>query len=114
MDQTDAVRALAALAHAHRLAIFRKLVAQGASGLSAGDVAKAVGISATSLSFHMKELDRAGLVRSWRDGRYVRYSVHIEGMRQLLSFLTEECCAGRPELCGADVLAVVRQGETTP
>ena len=107
MDHVDAVRALAALAHEHRLAIFRRLVAQGPSGLAAGEVARRVGIGATSLSFHMKELDRAGLVRSWRDGRFVRYAVHIEGMRQLLSFLTEECCEGRPELCGADVLAAL-------
>lgn len=109
MEQSDAVKALAALAHEHRLAIFRRLVAQGPSGLAAGEVAKSVGIAPTSLSFHMKELDRAGLVRSWRDGRFIRYSVDIEGMRQLLSFLTEECCQGRPELCGAGVVADLRR-----
>jgi hypothetical protein len=48
-------------------------------------------------------------VHSWRDGRFVRYAVQIEGMRQLLSFLTEECCEGHPELCGAAVAAVLRQ-----
>jgi len=109
MEHTDAVRALSALAHEHRLAIFRLLVAEGPNGLAAGDIARSVGIGATSLSFHMKELDRAGLVHSWRDGRFVRYAVHIEGMRQLLSFLTEECCEGHPELCGAAVAAVLRQ-----
>lgn len=109
MEHTDAVRALSALAHEHRLAIFRRLVAEGPNGLAAGDIARSVGIGATSLSFHMKELDRAGLVHSWRDGRFVRYAVHIEGMRQLLSFLTEECCEGQPELCGAAVAAVLRQ-----
>lgn len=109
MEHNDAVKALAALAHKHRLAIFRRLVAHGPSGLAAGEVAKSVGIAPTSLSFHMKELDRAGLVRSWRDGRFIRYSVDIEGMRQLLSFLTEECCQGRPELCGAGVAAALHR-----
>jgi DNA-binding transcriptional ArsR family regulator len=109
MEHSDAVRALAALAHEHRLAIFRRLVAEGPNGLSAGAIAHSVDIGATSVSFHMKELDRAGLVCSWREGRYVRYAVHIEGMRQLLSFLTEKCCEGRPELCGAAVAAASRQ-----
>lgn len=109
MDRHDAVRALAALAQEHRLAIFRRLVAEGPSGLAAGEIAKDVGIAPTSLSFHMKELNRAGLVRSWREGRFIRYSIEIEGMRQLLSFLTEECCQGRPELCGAGISAALRR-----
>jgi DNA-binding transcriptional ArsR family regulator len=109
MDHSAAVKALAALAHEHRLAIYRRLVAAGPSGLAAGEVARSVGIGATGLSFHMKELDRAGLVRSWREGRFVRYAVHVDGMRQLLSFLTEKCCEGHPELCGAAVAAASRQ-----
>lgn len=109
MEHTDAVRALSALAHETRLAIFRQLVAEGTNGLSAGAIARSVDIGATSVSFHMKELDRAGLVRSWREGRYIRYAVHIEGMRQLLSFLTEKCCEGHPELCGAAVAGVARK-----
>ena len=54
------------------------------------------------MSFHLKELDRAGLVTATRAGRYIRYAVRIEGMRQLLAYLTEDCCQGRPELCGDD------------
>lgn len=104
MDHQDAVAALAALAHTHRLALFRVLVAAGPNGLTAGEMADAVGIAATNLSFHAKELDRAGLLRSWRDGRFVRYSVDVEGMRRLVTFLTEDCCGGRPELCG-DILS---------
>lgn len=106
MEHDDVVKALSALAHEHRLAIFRVLVAQGPSGMAAGEIGRRVGIAATSLSFHLKELDRAGLVRSWRVGRFIRYAVHVEGMRQLLSFLTEQCCEGRPELCGSAVAAV--------
>lgn len=109
MEEADAIKAFAALAHEHRLAIFRLLVVEGSSGLAAGEIAKCVGIAAPSLSFHMKELERAGLVCSWRVGRYIRYSIDIEGMRQLLSFLTEECCQGRPELCGAGVAAALRR-----
>jgi DNA-binding transcriptional ArsR family regulator len=100
MKERDFVAALAALAHQHRLRIFRLLVKQGASGLPAGEIAEKVGISATNMSFHLKELDRAGLVRATRQGRYVRYAVDVEGMRRLLTYLTEDCCQRRPELCG--------------
>jgi ArsR family transcriptional regulator, arsenate/arsenite/antimonite-responsive transcriptional repressor len=100
MNESKAVAALAALAHRHRLRIFRLLVKHGASGLPAGEIAERVGIGPTNTSFHLKELDRAGLLRATRDGRYVRYAVHVEGMRKLLSYLTEDCCQGRPELCG--------------
>jgi len=100
MEQSSAVAALAALAHAQRLGIFRLLVVRGPDGLPAGEIADAVGASPTAASFHLKELDRAGLVTATRDGRYIRYAVKVEGMRQLLDYLTEDCCQGRPELCG--------------
>lgn len=105
MDEPTAVRALSALAQGHRLAIFRTLIAAGPSGLSAGEVARAVGIGATSLSFHMKELERAGLVRSWRVGRFVRSSVEVEAVRRLFGFLVDDCCQGRPDLCGGGLMA---------
>jgi DNA-binding transcriptional ArsR family regulator len=104
LDQDDAVIALSALAHDHRLAVFRLLVKLGPSGLPAGEIAQRIGVSATNASFHLKELDRAGLLRSTRNGRHVRYAVDVEGMRKLLTYLTEDCCGGRPELCG-DVFA---------
>jgi DNA-binding transcriptional ArsR family regulator len=69
MDETGIVAALAALAHEHRLRIFRLLVKHGPSGLPAGEIAERVGISATNMSFHLKELDRAGLLRATRAGR---------------------------------------------
>lgn len=100
MENKIAIRALSALAQEHRLAIFRLLVKEGPSGLTAGEIAKAVGISATSLSFHLKELDAASLLRTWREGRYIRSAVHVGGMRQLLTFLTDDCCGGNPEICG--------------
>ena len=100
MNESKVVAALAALAHRHRLRIFRLLVKRGPSGMPAGEIAERVGIGPTNTSFHLKELDRAGLLRATRDGRYVRYAVHVDGMRKLLSYLTEDCCQGRPELCG--------------
>lgn len=100
MDDTRAVQALAALANNHRLSIFRILVAVGPGGLRAGTLAERVQISPTSLSFHLKELDRAGLLIATRQSRNIVYAVRIEGIRELLTFLTEDCCQGRPELCG--------------
>ena len=74
--------------------------------MPAGDIADAVGATPTAASFHLKELDRAGLIHATRDGRYVRYAVHVDGMRQLLDYLTEDCCQGQPELCGSMVKKV--------
>jgi DNA-binding transcriptional ArsR family regulator len=101
MEDTAAVRAFTALAQENRLAIFRHLVGAGPSGIPAGEIGRAVGISATSVSFHLKELDRAGLVRQTRHGRFIHYALHVEGVRQLIEYLTEECCSGHPELCGS-------------
>lgn len=101
MDDKAAIKALAALAHESRLRIFKMLVAAGPSGVRAGEIGVRLGIAATSLSFHLKELDNANLVHSAREGRYVRYAINIEGVRRLLTFLTEDCCQGQPELCGS-------------
>jgi DNA-binding transcriptional ArsR family regulator len=101
MISKDAVTCLAALAHEQRLAIFRLLVKAGPSGLPAGEIAEEVGATPTGASFHLKELDRAGLIRATRIGRYIRYAVHFDKVRQLLIFLTEDCCQGNPELCSS-------------
>jgi DNA-binding transcriptional ArsR family regulator len=93
MKANDAVAALAALAQETRLAVFRLLVEQGAAGMSAGEIAEKVGISPAALSFHLKELSHARLVKSRQDGRYVFYSADFASMNRLLAFLTENCCA---------------------
>jgi ArsR family transcriptional regulator, arsenate/arsenite/antimonite-responsive transcriptional repressor len=103
MNTQDAVRALAALAQEHRLAIFRLLVTHGLAGLPAGEIGERAGISATSASFHLKELEHAGLVAAKRDGRFIRYAIRVETMSALLAFLSEDCCQGRPELCGISI-----------
>ncbi len=104
MQDLAAIAVLGALAQEHRIRIFRLLVKLGPSGLPSSDIADRAGISATSASFHLKELEHAGLLTATRQGRYIRYAVHVETMRKLLAFLTEDCCQGRPELCGADVV----------
>lgn len=106
MDEANAVTSLAALAHPQRLRIFRLLVVEGPNGLPATEIADAVDASPTAASFHLKELDRAGLIHGTRDGRYIRYAIHVEGMRQLLTYLTEDCCQGQPELCGGSIKKV--------
>ncbi len=96
-----AVEALSALAHGHRLAVFRLLVRTGAGGMAAGEIAREIGVLPNTLSTHLTILGHAGLVRSRRDGRSVIYSADYDGMRDLLGFLVADCCAGRPEICGS-------------
>jgi ArsR family transcriptional regulator len=99
METKEALDALAALAQATRLAVFRLLVRQGPIGMTAGAVAEALGVAPSTLSPHLAQLERAGLATSWRVDRRIFYAVDIEGTRQLLRYLTEECCGGNPELC---------------
>lgn len=102
MEITTAVQVLSALAHDHRLGVFRLLVAAGEEGVNAGEIAATLGLPPSSLSFHLAALEAAGLVAATRDGRFIRYRIEPGTIRDLLSYLTEECCAGRPELCGLE------------
>ena len=78
--------------------------------MPAGAIAESVGVPPSTLSFHLKELDRADLVRSWRVQRQIRYAAHYEGLRRLLAFLTADCCNGHPEICGGLVQVVAECG----
>ncbi len=102
MTDDDAARAFSALSHTTRLGIFRMLVPAGPSGMAAGKIAAACGMSPTATSFHLKELERAELISATRTGRYVRYAIKVEGIRALMAFLTDDCCQGEPDLCGRD------------
>ena len=96
METTQAIEALAALAHAARLAVFRLLVQAGPDGLPAGRIAELMEMPASSLSFHLKELHRAGLLASRQEGRSIVYMARFETMNALLGYLIENCCGGAP------------------
>jgi ArsR family transcriptional regulator len=99
MENTDAVTALGALAQENRLDVFRLLVRGGPEGLPAGAVATALGLAPNTLTFHFDRLRQAGLVTVRRDGRSMIYAARFEVMNDLLGFLTDNCCGGKPELC---------------
>lgn len=94
MKGKDAVEALGALAQESRLDVFRLLVKQGPSGLPAGAISEKLGIPAPTLSFHLSQLSHAGLVKSKRESRSIIYSANYDGIQELISFLTENCCQG--------------------
>jgi len=96
MDSNLVLRALGALAHESRLAIFRLLVVAGPDGMAAGEIAQQLGLSPSSLSFHLKDLSHAELVTPRQDGRFIIYSANFDAMTGLITFLTENCCAGAP------------------
>jgi ArsR family transcriptional regulator len=100
MEIRRAVEAFAALAQEHRLAVFRLMISDGAGGLTAGEIALRLAIPPSTLSHHLAHLERAGLLRSWRVDRRIFYAVDVQGTRTLVTFLTEDCCGGHPEICG--------------
>ena len=89
-----AARALSALGHETRLAIFRVLVQAGPEGLAAGDIGRMLDLAPNALSFHLKDLTHAGLTESRQSGRYVIYSAIYPAMAGLIDYLTENCCGG--------------------
>ncbi len=92
MKSPQVVAALAALAHAHRLAVYRLLVERGPHGCPAGMIAQRVGLLPSSLTFHVQALRRSGLIRSRRVGRQVFYAADFDAMNALVGYLTENCC----------------------
>jgi len=102
----DAVLALGALAQDSRLAIYRLLVKRGPDGYSPTDLVEKMGIPAPTLSFHLRELQRAGLIASRRDGRFLYYSANFERMRGLIGFLTEKCCSLSDTACDSVCMPV--------
>ena len=99
METKNAVQILASLAQEARLEIFRLLVQAGPSGLAAGDIATKLDIPPSTLSFHLKELSSAGLVKSESSGRFIYYSAAFDVMNGLLDYLTENCCQGQSDCC---------------
>ena len=94
MRTRQVIEALGALAHEHRLSIFKLLVERGPPGLPAGQIAERVGLVPSSLTFHLQNLERAGLLSRRRESRQLIYSADFGAMNELLGYLTENCCAG--------------------
>lgn len=99
IEEAQALDAFAALSQATRLQMVRALVVAGPDGMAAGAVGDAVGASSSSASFHLSNLERAGLVTSRRQSRSIVYSANYDGLSGLVEFLMRDCCQGRPEVC---------------
>lgn len=97
--QVLVVDALGALAHETRLSVFRMLVKAGPDGMIAGAIAAHCGVPPSTMSHHLATLERAGLVQSERESRLIHYRADFTGMRNLLTFLMQDCCQGVPEMC---------------
>ena len=93
MKAEDVILALGALAQGSRLATYRLLVKRGPQGYTPGELIQKLDIPAPTLSFHLRELVRAGLVESRREGRFLYYSAAFQRMRSLIDFLTDKCCS---------------------
>jgi arsenate reductase len=100
MDVGQAASGFMALGQETRLDLMRALLAAGPSGLAAGDIAARLGVPASTLSFHLRALEQAGLVAATRHGRSLIYAPQIAALRALVAFLAEACCGGEPDRCG--------------
>ena len=96
----NAVQAFRALAHETRLAAFRTLLKKGQEGMPAGQIAMRLDVPTSTLSTHLGLLEQTGLLYSRREKQRILYAVNVETMQSLLRFLIEDCCAGKPEMCG--------------
>lgn len=96
MEEKDVITALAALAHAQRLKVFRALVVAGNDGMTPSALALLLDVPAATLSFHLKELLHAKLVTQQRDGRSLIYRAAYDQMNAVLAFMMANCCAGQP------------------
>ncbi len=99
MDRNQACECFAALSQDTRLSVVRLLVKAGEAGIAAGMIADKVGASPSNVSFHLKELERAGLITQRREARSIIYAADYSTLRALIGFLMKDCCGGRPEIC---------------
>ena len=99
MEIKGAVTALAALAQETRLSIYRLLVEAGPEGVAAGRIGETLKVPGATMSFHLKELVRAGLVSARQEKQFIFYAVDFQRMAELMTFLTQNCCHGMPQEC---------------
>lgn len=104
MEKQEATAIFESLASGVRLDIYRLLVKKGPDGLVAGEIATALDLPPTNLSFHFRAMTQTGLLTVESEGRFQRYRANIPLMLGLIAYLTEECCTGRTEVC-ADLRA---------
>lgn len=104
MELESASQLFSALGQPSRLAVLKALVKAGPAGLRAGALAEQLAVPAPTMSFHLKELNRAGLVQPRREGRSVFYAADYGGLRDLIDFLLADCCQGDRRLCGPYVI----------
>ena len=94
MESNTAVRALGALAHENRLAIYRLLVQAGEGGLAVGAIGEKLKLAPATLSFHLAALRHSGLVTERREGRTLYQAADYAAMNGLVGYLSENCCQG--------------------
>lgn len=99
MELKDALSGFHALSQETRLNVFRLLMRAGPDGLGAGEIAKRMEARQNTMSAHLSALTAAGLISPDRDGRHIRYRANLDGVRNLIGYLLEECCGGNPEQC---------------
>jgi DNA-binding transcriptional ArsR family regulator len=109
MKSKDAIESLAALAQESRLAIFRTLVKRGPEGYTPTQLGEKLSVAASTLSFHLKELQRAELIDVRRDGRFLYYRPNFAHMNQLIGFLTENCCVLADQGCGPECAPAITE-----
>ncbi len=113
MKSIDVVESLAALAQESRLAIFRMLIRRGPEGYTPTQLGEKLAVASPTLSFHLKELQRAGLIDVRRDGRFLYYRPNFVHMNQLVGFLTENCCALADQGCAPECAPVAVEPSAT-
>src|SRR3981081_1455845 len=111
MKTPAVIEARGALAHEHRLAVYRLLVQRGPQGLPAGAIGEGIGLVPSSLTFHLQALQRAGLILQRREGRQLIYSADFDAMNGLVGYLTENCCAGSDQACATERLTALSAGK---
>jgi len=102
MKTPQVIEALGALAHEHRLAIYRLLVERGPEGLAAGAIAERIGLVPSSLTFHVQALQRSGLITQRRLSRQLFYAADFGAMNALVGYLTENCCSQTEAACSSN------------
>src|SRR5947209_5117801 len=107
METASAILTFAALAQETRLDVFRLLVKSEPDGMAAGDIARELAVPHNTMSSHLGVLARAGLVVAERHSRLIVYRVNLERVREVVTFLLQDCCGGRPELCSSIIDALI-------